>query len=115
MCSLSAGQDYNPLTQILEFQSGETQTNITITIHDDTKIEGDEQFELYLIGGIGVHLSPFPRAMITIQNDDGKNLFYNFIKSVRECTTASATNSEWDSVQYTCMHCRKFAIKAGQL
>ena len=72
MCSLSAGQDYTPLTQILEFQPGETQTNITITIHDDQKIEADEQFELYLIGGIGVHLSPFPRASITIQNDDGK-------------------------------------------
>ena len=46
--------------------------NITVTMHDDQKIEADEQFELYLIGGIGVHLSPFPRAMITIQNDDGK-------------------------------------------
>ena len=72
MCSLSAGQDYNQLTQILEFQPGETQMNITITMHDDQKIEADEQFELYLIGGIGVHLSPFPRASITIQNDDGK-------------------------------------------
>ena len=72
MCSLSAGQDYSSLIQILEFQPGETQTNITITIHDDQKIEADEQFELYLIGGIGVHLSPFPRASITIQNDDGK-------------------------------------------
>ena len=46
--------------------------NITITIHDDQKIEADEQFELYLIGGIGVHLSPFPRASITVQNDDGE-------------------------------------------
>ena len=72
VCSLPAGQDYNPMTQIMEFQPGETQTNITITIHDDQKIEADEQFEVYIIGGIGVHLSPFPRAMITIQNDDGK-------------------------------------------
>ena len=46
--------------------------NITITIHDDQRIEADEWFELYLIGGIGVHLSPFPRAGITVQNDDGK-------------------------------------------
>ena len=72
MCCISAGQDYDPLTQILEFQPGETQKNITVTIHNDQSIEEDEQFELYLTGGIGVHLSPFPRASITIQNDDGK-------------------------------------------
>lgn len=70
--SFSAGQDYEPLTQILEFQPGETQKNITVTIHNDQSIEADEQFELYLTGGIGVHLSPFARASITIQNDDGK-------------------------------------------
>lgn len=72
MCFISAGQDYDPVTQILEFQPGETQKNITVTIHNDQSIEADEQFELYLAGGIGVHLSPFPRASITIQNDDGK-------------------------------------------
>ena len=72
VCFISAGQDYNPVTQILEFMPGETLKNITVTIHNDQSIEADEQFELYLTGGIGVHLSPFPRASITIQNDDGK-------------------------------------------
>ena len=69
---ISAGQDYNPVTQILEFQPGETQKNITIIINNDQRIEAAEQFELYLAGGIGVHLSPFSRTAITITNDDGK-------------------------------------------
>ena len=68
----SAGQDYNPVTQILEFQPGETQKDVTITIYNDQKIEAAEQFELYLASGIGVYLSPFPRTVITIGNDDGK-------------------------------------------
>ena len=60
------------MTQILEFQPGETQKNITIIINNDQRIEAAEQFELYLAGGIGVHLSPFSRTAITITNDDGK-------------------------------------------
>ena len=66
------------MTQILEFQPGETQKNVTIMIYNDQKIEAAEQFELYLAGGIGVHLSPFPQSAIIITNDDGKwNLCIN--------------------------------------
>ena len=66
------------MTQILEFQPGETQKNVTIMIYNDQKIEAAEQFELYLAGGIGVHLSPFPQTAIIITNDDGKwNLCIN--------------------------------------
>ena len=60
------------MTQILEFQSGETEKEITVTIVNDAMIEEAENFELYLTGGIGVLLSPFPRARVTIVNDDGE-------------------------------------------
>ena len=67
-----ARDDYTPVTQILEFQPGETEKEVTITIVDDERIEEAENFELYLTGGAGVHLSPFSRAVVTIINDDGK-------------------------------------------
>ena len=68
----AATSDYIPVTQILEFQSGETEKKITVTIVNDAMIEEAENFELYLTGGIGVLLSPFPRAVVTIVNDDGE-------------------------------------------
>ena len=62
------------MSSILEFQPGETEKKVTITIIDDKKIERDESFQLYLSAGEGVHLSPFPRAAITIVNNDGKDV-----------------------------------------
>ena len=67
-----ARDDYTPVTQILEFQPGETEKEVTITIVDDARIEAAENLELYLTGGAGVYLSPFSRAVVTIINDDGK-------------------------------------------
>ena len=79
-----ATNDYTPVTQILEFQPGETDKEVTITIVDDARIEEAENFELYLTGGAGVHLSPFSRAVVTIINDDGKL-----------CTPDTISNKKW--------------------
>ena len=65
-------EDYTSITQVLEFQPGETQHQIEVYINDDMRIERNETFQLYLIAGVGVHLSPFARTEITITNDDGK-------------------------------------------
>ena len=75
MTSILAGKDYTTLTEIVEFQPGDTEKNITIHILDDSRVESDETFELYLTGGAGVHLSPFFRVEITILSNDGINKF----------------------------------------
>ena len=62
----------------MEFQPEETEKNITIHILDDSRVEGDELFELYLTGGVGVHLWPFFRAEVTIPENDG-NLNFNLL------------------------------------
>ena len=71
MC-LPAGADYTVLSKIVVFQPGETSKNVSFEIMDDKRIETSETFELYLIGGAGVHLSPFSRATVTIEDNDGK-------------------------------------------
>ena len=55
----------------MEFLPGETEKQISVQIRNDKRIEQNETFELYLTAGVGIHLSPFPRAEITIENDDG--------------------------------------------
>ena len=60
------------VTEVLEFQPGETEKEITVEIINDRNVELMEEFELYLTSGAGVHLSPFPRAEVVITNDDGK-------------------------------------------
>ena len=69
----TVGEDYDPVSLILEFQPGETEKQVTVTINNDKKIERDETFQLYLSAGEGVHLTPFPRTQIVILNDDGKH------------------------------------------
>ena len=69
--SILVGEDYTTLTEIVEFQPGETEQNIIIHILDDNKVESNETFELYLTGGAILHLSPFFRTEITIQENDG--------------------------------------------
>lgn len=60
------------MSLILEFQPGETEKQLTITINDDKKIERNETFQLHLSAGEGVHLTPIPRTDIIIVNDDGE-------------------------------------------
>ncbi len=65
-------EDYNSISQILEFLPEETEKNITVEINDDIKIEDNETFSIYLIAGAGVTLTPISRTEITILNDDGE-------------------------------------------
>ena len=74
MYNIAADEDYKSVSSILEFQPGEVEKKVTITIIDDKKIERDELFQLYLSAGEGVHLTPFSRAEITIINNDGKDV-----------------------------------------
>lgn len=78
-----AGEDYKPVSLILEFQPGETEKQITVKINNDKKIERDETFQLYLSAGEGAHLTPFPRTEIIILNDDGKYVSLAFPDSPR--------------------------------
>ena len=71
MCAL-AREDYTSISEIVEFMPGQTQQHVTVQIHDDIRLEGNETFELYLIAGAGVSLTPISRTEITIQNDDGE-------------------------------------------
>ena len=68
----TAGEDYEPLSVVLEFLPGETVKHVMVTINDDKKIERNESFQLYLSAGEGVHLTPISRTHIIIVNDDGE-------------------------------------------
>ena len=65
-------EDYSSVSRIMEFLPGETQKQITVQIRNDLRIERNETFQLYLTAGANVHLSPFPRTEVTIENDDGQ-------------------------------------------
>ena len=63
-------RDYSAVSEIIEFQPEETLQHVSITIIDDDSIEHIETVELYILADPNVHLSPFPRAEITIKDDD---------------------------------------------
>ena len=67
--------DYDPIIEIVTFLPEEITKSVSISIKDDTNVEFDESFFLYLVSGEGVHLSPFSRAEVVIRNDDGKNCY----------------------------------------
>ncbi|CAI8023305.1 Sushi domain-containing protein 2, partial [Geodia barretti] len=68
----AARSDYMPIIEILTFLPEELTKRVDVVINDDTNVEFDESFFLYLVSGEGVHLSPFQRAKVVIRNDDGK-------------------------------------------
>ena len=72
----SVNEDFTSVYTIVEFHPGEIQQQISVRINNDKQIERNEAFQLYLIAGAGVNLSPFPRTEITIENDDGKYSSY---------------------------------------
>ena len=74
-------EDYTSISTIVEFLPGETEKQISVQIRNDKRIERNETFELYLTAGVGVHLSPFPRTEITIENDDGKSILLRAIEA----------------------------------
>ena len=66
----AAGEDYAPLSQVVQFERGETEKQIIIEIINDNVIEESESFELYLTISAGAYLSPYPRTHVYILNDD---------------------------------------------
>ena len=68
----AARSDYIPIIKILTFLPEELTKSVDVVINDDTSVEFDESFFLYLVSGEGVHLSPFRRAKVVIRNDDGE-------------------------------------------
>ena len=73
--------DYVPVVEAIEFQSGESEKEVSISLVNDKHSEENETFELYITGTNGVILSPHPLTMVVITNEDhGKNTFsYNHI------------------------------------
>ena len=73
-CCLVAGQDYETVLQVLEFEPGVTEKEVDVSIINDEAVETNETFLLYLSSGTGpgVYLSPFAEAEVTIINDNGK-------------------------------------------
>ena len=71
-----AGRDYSTVIKILDFEPGVTEKNLTIDIVDDTFLEMDETFILYLSSGAGAFLSPFAQAEVTIISNDGRCLYH---------------------------------------
>jgi hypothetical protein len=67
----SAREDYTSISEIMQFLPGQTEKHISVQINNDMRIEDNETFQLYLIAGAGVNLTPLPRTEITIENDDG--------------------------------------------
>ena len=57
----------------MNFQSGETLKNITITILDDSYVEGTEYFILKIESMKGDVTFSVSEAVVAIQDDDGKN------------------------------------------
>ena len=70
---IAARMDYDPIIEIVTFLPEDLTKSVSISIKDDTNVEFDESFFLYLVSGEGVHLSPFSRAEVVKRNDDGKN------------------------------------------
>jgi hypothetical protein len=68
----AAREDYTSISEIIEFMPGVTERHVSVQINNDMRIEDNETFNLYLIAGAGVNLTPIPRTVITIENDDGE-------------------------------------------
>ena len=57
----------------MNFQSGETIKNVSITILDDIYVEGTEYFILKIESMEGDITFSVSEAVVAIQDDDGKN------------------------------------------
>ena len=74
-CSFfSEGADYISISEIVNFQSGETLKNVSITILDDSYVEGTEYFILKIESMEGDVTFPVSEAVVAIQDDDGKKI-----------------------------------------
>ena len=76
-CSFfSEGADYISISEIVNFQSGETLKNVPITILDDSYVEGTEYFILKIESMEGDVTFSISEAVVAIQDDDGKKNNY---------------------------------------
>ena len=69
---ISEGADYIPINEIVNFQSGETLKNVSITILDDSYVEETEFFILKIESMEGDVTFSVSEAVVAIQDDDGK-------------------------------------------
>ena len=67
---LLEGADYISINKIVNFQSGETLKNITITILDDTYVEGTEYFILEIEAIEEVVTFSIRETVVAIQDND---------------------------------------------
>ena len=83
-----AGSDYSPNSGILTFADGETSKTITVTLLDDTVLEGDEAFQISLRNPSGSFgLGGPTTSNVTIDDDDFENLTHYFPSSLGDAWT----------------------------
>ncbi len=72
LCSsiCSAGVDYFPVDETVEFAAGETSREVLVGIPDDIFPETNKTFEVFLACSPGVYLSPYSYTTVRILNDD---------------------------------------------
>ena len=80
-----AREDYTSVSEIVQFMPGQTERHVSVQINNDMRIEDNETFDLYLIAGAGVNLTPIPRTEITIENDDGETIKNASLAKVMDC------------------------------
>ena len=71
MFFLLEGVDYISMNKVVNFQSGETLKNVTITILDDSYIEGTEYFVLEIESIEEVVTFSIRETAVAIQDNDG--------------------------------------------
>ncbi|MDA1164900.1 MAG: autotransporter-associated beta strand repeat-containing protein [Planctomycetota bacterium] len=64
-----SGQDYNPVTQLLTFNTGEATKKVQVTVLSDRTVEPDEKFFLNLSNPVGATIFN-NQGVATIVNDD---------------------------------------------
>ena len=65
------GVDYISINKVVNFQSGETLKNVSVTILDDSYAEGTEYFILKIESMEGVVTYPVSTAVVAIKDNDG--------------------------------------------
>ena len=89
-CDSYSEIDYVQVIEAVEFQSGENEKEVNISLVNDKRAEGNETFELYLTGATGVILSPYPLTMVVITNEDhGKRIITPSLTAVVVCSLIS--------------------------
>ncbi len=67
----ASGTDYTSIGTSVKFVAGSATATKTVTVLDDTAVEGDETVVVTLAGGNGYTISSPSSGTVTIQDDDG--------------------------------------------